>query len=364
MGDFDQGERKSRSRTRSNEGPVPGRQSASEAYGERPVDAVAGVPGRTSGTAHLAANDRDDGASDSNATAIGARAFTGDGEPLPFAATIQSSFGKHDISGVRAHIGGDAKDANHQLGADGFALNGRVAFSKQASLRLAAHEAAHVIQQKGGLQLSGGLDGGSSDPHERHADAVADAVVGGRSAEKLLDTFAGSSQSGTAVVQRNTGGDKSSHTPLSGPELYLSVLARDVWPAIRGHLEKVPWPNPHPHLSLQDDRAFVELVMNWLKANIDLDVPPQFDEVLAPAKPGDVIRSYTAHAPPRTWVPAVGKALGELFEDAILASLARLGPRWVSIAEHEPNLEGTQDETKPLVRYDQLIKSASGTGSR
>ena len=102
---------------------------------------------------------------------------------------------------------------------------------------------------------------------------------------------------------------------------------------------------------------FVGLVMSKLRS-IDLDKHPQLDEVLYPAKVTGVIQPYLVGVPMTTWVPAVGQTIGELFEDSILASLARLGPRWVSIAEHEPDPAGQQDETTSVVRYDQLIKSA------
>ena len=69
-------------------------------------------------------------------------------------------------------------------------------------MHTAAHEAAHVVQQRGGVQLKGGIDGGASAPYERHADAVADAVVAGRSAEGLLAQHAGSGTSTSAQVQR------------------------------------------------------------------------------------------------------------------------------------------------------------------
>jgi hypothetical protein len=61
-----------------------------------------------------------------------------------------------------------------------------------------------VVQQRGGVQLKGGV-GEVGDPHERHADQVADAVVQGRSVEGLLDRYAGASGDGAAratAVQR------------------------------------------------------------------------------------------------------------------------------------------------------------------
>lgn len=58
-----------------------------------------------------------------------------------------------------------------------------------------------MVQQRQGVALPGGIDGGAGDPHEHHADRVADAVVAGRSAEGLLNSGGGASSAGP-VVQR------------------------------------------------------------------------------------------------------------------------------------------------------------------
>jgi hypothetical protein len=106
---------------------------------------------------------------------------------LPHHEKIQASFGRHDVSDVRAQIDGSAATAADELGASAFAIGDRVGFAQSPDLHTAAHEAAHVVQQRGGVQLAGGVDGGASDPYERHAESVAAAVVDGRSAEGLLD---------------------------------------------------------------------------------------------------------------------------------------------------------------------------------
>lgn len=102
----------------------------------------------------------------------------GAGGPLPFAAELGRAFGRHDLSGVRAHVGGAAAAAADALGARGYALGDAVAFAGPPDLHLVAHEVAHVVQQRDGVALAGGL-GQADDPYERHADAVADAVVRG-----------------------------------------------------------------------------------------------------------------------------------------------------------------------------------------
>ncbi len=121
--------------------------------------------------------------------------------PLPHLEKIQRSFGSHDVSNVRAEVGGKAADASQALGAQAYATGNTVGFASSPDLHTSAHEAAHVVQQRGGVQLKGGIDGGANDPYERHADQVADEVVAGRSAEGLLSQSAGSAPEG-ATVQR------------------------------------------------------------------------------------------------------------------------------------------------------------------
>lgn len=51
-----------------------------------------------------------------------------------------------------------------------------MAFREAPDLHTAAHEAVRVVQQRDGVRLRGGV-GEAGDAYERHADAVADAVV-------------------------------------------------------------------------------------------------------------------------------------------------------------------------------------------
>ena len=140
------------------------------------------------------------GATDSDAVhAVAAQGVAGSGGPLPFADRIGASFGAHDVSDVRAHVGGQAAAASDALGARAYATGRDIAFAGTPDLHTAAHEAAHVVQQRAGVSLKGGV-GEAGDPYEQHANAVADAVVAGRSAEPLLDAMAGSG--GGGGVQR------------------------------------------------------------------------------------------------------------------------------------------------------------------
>lgn len=125
-------------------------------------------------------------------------------DALPHLGAIQASFGKHDVTGVKTQTGGAAAQASAALGAQAYAMGDRVAFAQSPDLHTAAHEAAHVVQQQKGVQLKGAAGGAklgkAGDKYERHADAVADAVVRGESAEALLDQHPGGG--GGAAVQR------------------------------------------------------------------------------------------------------------------------------------------------------------------
>ncbi len=105
---------------------------------------------------------------------------------LPHADAIQRSFGPdHDVSGIAAHVGGDAAGACADMDASAYAAGNHAVFSESPSLHTAAHEAAHVVQQAKGVNLLGGV-GEAGDAYEAHADAVADRVAAGESAADLL----------------------------------------------------------------------------------------------------------------------------------------------------------------------------------
>lgn len=115
----------------------------------------------------------------------------GSAGPLPHLDQIQRSFGpQHDLGGVKAHVGGRAAEASRHLGAEAYTIGEQVAFGATPDLHVAAHEAAHVIQQRVGVQLQEGI-GRAGDKYEQHADQVASAVVAGRSAEGILGKFTG-----------------------------------------------------------------------------------------------------------------------------------------------------------------------------
>jgi len=130
----------------------------------------------------------------------------GSAQALPHLDAIQQSFGPHDVGGIRAFVGGPATDASRAMGAQAYATGDATAFASAPDLHTAAHEAAHVVQQRAGVQLSGGV-GQEGDTYERHADEVADLVVQGKSAAGVLDRMAPGGQA-PATQQRAVQQDK------------------------------------------------------------------------------------------------------------------------------------------------------------
>lgn len=126
---------------------------------------------------------------------VAARGVASPAGKLPHVDAIQRSFGAHDVSNIQAHVGGDSARA---MGAEAYATGNHVVFDQQPDLHTAAHEAAHVVQQAKGVNLYGGV-GKAGDHHEQQADAVADRVVAGESAEDLLGEPTTASADGGAV---------------------------------------------------------------------------------------------------------------------------------------------------------------------
>lgn len=124
------------------------------------------------------------------ASAIATKGTKGPGSAYPFMDQIQESFGDHDISGLRAHVGPEAEEATDTLDAVAFAYGEDVAFDGTPDLFTAAHEAAHTVCQGAGVGPDGEM-GADGDEHEKLADRAAAKVVAGESAKELLDEAAG-----------------------------------------------------------------------------------------------------------------------------------------------------------------------------
>ncbi|HEY4241882.1 MAG TPA: DUF4157 domain-containing protein [Kofleriaceae bacterium] len=156
---------------------------------EREHDEDARVPGRSAGAPVKTPG---------KTTLVAAEGISAASEPLPFFAQIQRAFGRvHDLSSIRTATGGAAA----ALGAEAFATRNRIAFRAAPSLHTAAHEAAHVVMQRAGIEPADGI-GAADDEHERHADRVADRVVAGQSAAELLPAVAGTRESSAVQLRR------------------------------------------------------------------------------------------------------------------------------------------------------------------
>lgn len=111
--------------------------------------------------------------------------ISGSTSSLPYLERIQPLFGHHDVGQIRAHLGIAAEAANERLQARAYTIGNHAAFRGRPSLRTAAHEAAHVVQQRNGAHLR---DMAQPDNiYERYADAIAERVVQNRPATDLLD---------------------------------------------------------------------------------------------------------------------------------------------------------------------------------
>lgn len=150
------------------------------------------------------------------------RGVAGGGSALPHLDIIQRAFGPHDMSKIQAHTGDAGARASTAIGAQAYATGNHVAFAGEPDLRTTAHEAAHVVQQRAGVHLKGGV-GETGDAYERNADEVADRVVRGESAADLLP--GGGSSPGSAVQRTDVGGaPPAAAAQRSAPELLEEAI--------------------------------------------------------------------------------------------------------------------------------------------
>jgi|GEM_PF-3305729 len=159
--------------------------------------------------------------------------FRGAGGEIPHKEQMERSFGRR-FDHVRAHVGGDAADANTQLGAHAYAMGDRIAFKRaNPAPSLVAHELTHVIQQTEGpaRSASGGAGNGVDTSGEAQAEAVEAAVAAGRPASSVLGLSGGGTGGGVArkAVQ----------------------LAEDD----EEEKEEAPEPTPEPEAKDEDDAA-------------------------------------------------------------------------------------------------------------
>ncbi len=133
------------------------------------------------------------GAVEADAGDVAQTGFAGPATELPHRAQIESSYGV-DLGNVQAYTGGEASKACDALGAEAYTVGNKVAFGSSApSSFLAAHEAAHVVQQASGVRMSS-KTGSPGDAYERQADNAAELAVLGQSASSVLPATGGVSE--------------------------------------------------------------------------------------------------------------------------------------------------------------------------
>jgi Domain of unknown function (DUF4157) len=152
---------------------------------------------------------------DDRTHAIAATGVAGGGAPLPYLADLKQSFGRHGdaLDAVRVHTGPDATRAARAIRADAYASGSDIALAAAPTRDLIGHEAAHIVQQRAGVALEGGV-GDAGDAYEQHADDVGAAFAAGGSAEALLDRFAqtGDGPAAPSVQMRRESSPKESLT--------------------------------------------------------------------------------------------------------------------------------------------------------
>ncbi|HWU90826.1 MAG TPA: DUF4157 domain-containing protein, partial [Kofleriaceae bacterium] len=240
----------------------------------------AATPGKQTLTGALPPIQRkaEDGGQEGRAPAEGVavaaqRGVSGTPQALPHLEQIQPLFGHHDVSGVQAHVGGPAAEASEAMGAQAYATGSSVAFRESPDLHTAAHEAAHVVQQRDGVQLLGGV-GEANDVYERQADAVADAVVAGQPAGHLLDRTPGGGANGsgsTAVQRKGTGpagegpntvkGGAATETPV-GFKTSAQITAGKISDFVSYSFKQADW---SMHIANATEQSDLRSLLTWLR---------------------------------------------------------------------------------------------------
>jgi peptidoglycan hydrolase-like protein with peptidoglycan-binding domain len=160
--------------------------------------AQAPTPGKVARTDGLRLKARPGAAGAGGDAATAREGTSGPAAAFPHRAAIEASF-ERPLTAT-AHTDERAAGASAALGAEAFAFDGKVGFGDACpSLFVAAHEAAHTMQDDAAVRRFGGGD----DAYEAHADAVAARVVAGQSSADLLG-----GGGAPAVVRRFSEGGK------------------------------------------------------------------------------------------------------------------------------------------------------------
>lgn len=241
---------------------------------------------------------------------------------LPHLDKIQQSFGHHDISSVRAHTGPEAATACKDMSAKAFATSDHVVFSGRPDLHTTAHEAAHIVQQRAGVSLKGGV-GKSGDKYEQHAERVADAVTQGKSAEGLLDQMAPGGSSGAA----SSGAGEVQRFYLVDPSTEAGYRWVDNSEWSDGDYEAVPWSTVNSwgvFYSLYKSTAPPPPPVDAAAA--DVAAPARADKPAVQAPPARAAQAVQAPKPPPP-LPCTASMLTALLKDDSLF----VGRKWSDV---------------------------------
>lgn len=282
--------------------------------------------------------------------------------PLPHLSEVQEAFGaEHDLSTVRARVGGAAATASLRMGAAAYTMGERIAFAHEPSVEEAAHEAAHVIQQRRGIHLPNGL-GRAGDRHEREADQVARRVEARLPAAPLLGPAPLVRPVAPPVVQRRliaTGTDIADFIALVEPVIGVQLSHDPVTNEITA-IATLPTPVTSPTLAatligiIDDPLQDAEINFGAHQPRVAVGAYPaagagrfqqiDMDDILAieAGAPGNGIaklgheinENYVGHA----GAPAGGMApfgpahtAGEATESAVASELVMAGNRVASV---------------------------------
>jgi hypothetical protein len=273
--------------------------------------------------------DKDSGQDTEAVHSAAANGVRGGGGKLPHYDQVQASFGRHDISGIQSHVGGAAREASEAMGARAYATGNSVAFASAPTLHTAAHEAAHVVQQRAGVALAGGV-GQSGDVYEQHADRVADAVVAGKSAEGLLDLHAGGGSGAASTTQRSVQrtGEPGPHQlalRASDPDLEANVAGFSTGADVGDHINST---YTAPTRSAAD--SAVRQAVGHIR---DSESPTLSEQVLKSA----LLVGAAAAGAALTPAAGVGVILGPALEDAVKEVVPNLfsGPDELALGDFE-----------------------------
>ena len=219
------------------------------------------------------------GARPSNAELLDAAAdgASTSGDAVPFAQEMEALLGV-DFSSTRAHIGAEAETACEEMGAQAYTYGENVVFREaNPSKEIVAHELTHVVQQRQGVQLTGGV-GQVGDAYEQQAEQAERGVA---------PSMEGPQTSATLAVQTKEATPRAQEEAESTVSLETRVAANKA----KGYQARVV-PLARQVLGLGEsseiDEEFVEALLEWQPGTktgvLDhatlLAMAPQFVEAL------------------------------------------------------------------------------------